>query len=85
VGSILKWGLLAVAAVYAMRFISNMMDQGQYLDNGGPVNAPGANGLVWMYPGMVYPPVRPGSGRAWSNGGGGRGGRGARSRNGRGR
>ena len=63
--AILKWGLLAVAAVYAVRFIESLM--GNVLDatDGGPVNAPQANGALLLYPGWVYPaqvPNAPGRG-----------------------
>lgn len=53
VESILKWGLLAVAAIWAVRFVSSMMDTAMQPDAVGTVNAPLPNGVVWMRSGPV--------------------------------
>jgi len=67
-GMILKWGLLAVAAIVALRFIGGLMERAIEVDD-GPRSGPQSQGVVWMYPAGVYPNRRiygrnrPGRGR----------------------
>lgn len=56
IGAVIKWGLVAVGVVLALKFISGFMDS--FESNNVTENTykgPPANGVVFMYPVGVYP------------------------------